>query len=136
MSAQVPCFLKLTTDVQLGMVWWGVPCLLKLKIVQAFSVPCTFHVNKVEGASNLYIVFCWFWLNLKKYFSFHPVDASQCPRAYLNKKFLSRPKTTAAWTLVPHRSKISKNWNPLHWVPLHRFFKNLFLLIQKHFYSN
>ena len=43
---------------------------------------------------------------------------SQCPRADLNKKFLARPKTTAAWKLIPHRSKISKNWNPTHWDPL------------------
>ena len=42
----------------------------------------------------------------------------QCPRADLNKKSLPRPKTTAAWKLTPHRSKISKNWNPPHWVPL------------------
>ena len=30
----------------------------------------------------------------------------------LNKRFLPRPKTTTAWKLIPHRSKISKNWNP------------------------
>ena len=36
MSAQVPCFLKLTADVSSGYLeklWWGVPCFLKLKIV-------------------------------------------------------------------------------------------------------
>ena len=49
--------------------------------------------------------------------------------------FLPRPKNITAWKLIPHRSKISKNWNPPRWVPLDRFFKNLFLLIQKHLYS-
>ena len=42
------------------------------------------------------------------------VNISQCPRVDLNKKFLPRPKNTAAWKLTPHRSKISKNWNPPH----------------------
>ena len=63
-------------------------------------------------------------------------QTSQCPRADLNKKFLPRPKTTTAWKCIPHRSKISKNWNPPYWDPLHRFFKNLFLLIQKLLYNN
>ena len=58
----------------------------------------------------------------------------QCPRTNLNKRFLPRPKITTAWNLIPHRSKISKNWNPPHWIPLHRFFKNWFLLIQKQLY--
>ena len=43
----------------------------------------------------------------------------QCPRTDLNKRFLPRPKTNTAWKLIPHRSKISKNWNP----PLYRFYK-------------
>ena len=40
------------------------------------------------------------------------------------------------WKLILHKSIISKNWNPPYWVPLHRFFKNWFLLIQKHLYNN
>ena len=59
---------------------------------------------------------------------------SQCPRTDLDKRSLPRPKTTTAWKLTPHSSKISKNWNPPHWDPHrlhHRFFKNWFLLIQK-----
>ena len=44
--------------------------------------------------------------------------------------------TITAWKLIPHRSKNSKNWNPPRWVPLHRFLKNWFLLIQKQLYSN
>ena len=36
----------------------------------------------------------------------------------LNKRFLLGPNATTAWKLIPHRSKISKNWNPPHWVPL------------------
>ena len=60
---------------------------------------------------------------------------SQCPRTDWNKRFLPGPKTITAWKLIPHRSKISKKWNPLRWVPLHRFFKNLFLLRQKQLYS-
>ena len=64
-----------------------------------------------------------------------PFNAAQCPRVDLNIKSLPGPKTTTAWKLTPYRSKISKNWNPPHWVPLHRFFKNWFLLIQKQLYS-
>ena len=55
---------------------------------------------------------------------------SQCLRTDLNKSFLPRSKTITAWKLIPHRSKISKNWNPPWWVPLHRFFKNWFSLIK------
>ena len=40
---------------------------------------------------------------------------SQCPRIDLNKRFLTRLNTTTAWKLIPHRSKISKNWNPPQW---------------------
>ena len=61
---------------------------------------------------------------------------SQCPRTNLNKRSLTRPKTTTAWKLIPHRSKISKNWNPPWWVPLHIFFKNLFSLMPKQLYNN
>ena len=56
---------------------------------------------------------------------------TQCPRTDLNKRFLPRPKTTTTWKLIPHRPKFSKNWNPPRWVPLHTFFKNWYLLIQK-----
>ena len=49
MSAQVPCFLKLTDDVRfdkLGKVWCGVPCFLKLKIVQTlFTKQMAFRKN-------------------------------------------------------------------------------------------
>ena len=50
---------------------------------------------------------------------------SQCSITNLNKRFLPRPKTITSWKLIPHRSKISKNWNPPQWVPLHRFFTAL-----------
>ena len=63
------------------------------------------------------------------------IPITQCPRTDSNKIFLPRPKTTTPWKLIPHRSKINKNWNHPHWVPLHRFFKNWFLLIQKQLYS-
>ena len=61
--------------------------------------------------------------------------STQCPTANLNKIFLPRVKTTTAWKLTPHRSKISKNWNPpgsgLPTVGLtFSFFKNWFLIIQ------
>ena len=68
-------------------------------------------------------------------FSIFDIIWPQCPRTDLNIRNLPRPKTTTAWKLIPHRSKISKNWNPPHWVPLHRFFKNWFLLMQKQLYS-
>ena len=82
-----------------------------------------------SGASILHFEFI---MGPDHLFSFY----TQCPRTDLNKRFLPRPKTTTAWKLTPHRSKISKNWNPHWWVPLHRFFKNWFLLIQKQLYSN
>ena len=59
--------------------------------------------------------------------------SSQRPRTDLNKRSLPRPKTTTAWKLIPHRSKISKNRNPPRWVPLYRFFKNWFLLMRNNF---
>ena len=40
---------------------------------------------------------------------------TQRPRTDLNKRFLPRPNTTIAWKLIPHRSNISKIWNPPHW---------------------
>ena len=54
----------------------------------------------------------------------------------LNKRSLPRPKTTTAWKIIPHRSKIGKNWNNSQWVPLHWFFKNWFLLMWKQLYNN
>ena len=41
----------------------------------------------------------------------------KCPWTDLNKRYLPRPKTTTLWKTI-------KNWNPPHWVPLKRFFKN------------
>ena len=64
-------------------------------------------------------------------------NKTQCPSTTdLNKRFFPRPNNTTPWQLITHRSKISKNWNPPHWVPLYRFFKNWFLLVQKLLYSN
>ena len=40
-SAQGPCFHKLTADVSsgwLGEVWWGGPCFHKLKIMQTLLI--------------------------------------------------------------------------------------------------
>ena len=61
---------------------------------------------------------------------------TKCLRINLDKRFLPRSKTTTAWKLILHRSKISKNWNPPQLVLLWRFFKNWFLLIQKQLYNN
>ena len=55
---------------------------------------------------------------------------AQCSRTDLIKRSLPTPKTTTAWKSIPNRSKICMNQNPLHWVPIHRFFKNRFLLMQ------
>ena len=55
----------------------------------------------------------------------------QCPRTDLNKRSLPRPKTTIEWKLIPHRSKITMNWNPPHCIPINKIFKNGFLLIEK-----
>ena len=43
---------------------------------------------------------------------------TQCPTMKLNKRSLPKPTTTTRWKLIPHRSKISMNWNPLHWDPI------------------
>ena len=45
---------------------------------------------------------------------------------WIHKRFYQRlPQHESLYVL--HRSKISKNWNPTHWVQLYRFFKNWFL---------
>ena len=90
--------------------------------------------------SNLYSLFTYFFFvkfSSKPLLKIRTANAfSQCPRTDLNKRSLPRPRTTTAWKLIPHRSKISKNWNPTRWVPLHRFFKNWFLLMRKQLYIN
>ena len=45
-------------------------------------------------------------------------ELTQCPTMKLNKRSLPKPTTTTGWKLIPHRSKISMNWNPLHWDPI------------------
>ena len=50
---------------------------------------------------------------------------------HLNKRSLTRPKTTIAWKFIHHRSRIPKNWKPSHWVPQRKIFRSRFLLIQK-----
>ena len=50
---------------------------------------------------------------------------AQCATMKLNKRSLPKPTTTTGWKLIPHRSKISMNWNPLHWDPIIPYnFKN------------
>ena len=75
------------------------------------------------------------YLPIKKIVKINKFFCPQCPRTDWKKTFLSSTKTITAWKLIPHRSKISENWNPPHCVPLHRFYKNWFLLIQKQLYS-
>ena len=53
--------------------------------------------------------------NFKPSWGVSLLHRSQRPRIDLNKMFLPRPNTTTAWKLIPHRSKISKNWNPPWW---------------------
>ena len=60
-----------------------------------------------SGASILHFEFI---MGPDHLFSFY----TQCPRTDLNKRFLPRPKTNTAWKLIPHRSKISKNWIAPH----------------------
>ena len=84
--------------------------------------------NTVDDNCNFSLLF------VRSLHSTHRV--TQCPRTDLNKKSLPRLKTTTAWKLISHRSKISKNWNLPRWVPLHRFFKNWFLLMRKQLYNN
>ena len=38
--------------------------------------------------------------------------STQCARTDLNKRSLPKPTITAGWKHIPHRSKISMNWNP------------------------
>ena len=53
----------------------------------------------------------------------------------LNKRSSPRAKINTAWKIIPHSSKITKNRNPPHWVPLLTIFKNQFFLIQKQLYN-
>ena len=90
-----------------------------------FHLSWTFFPNVLVELAKL-------WFAMKKNLSMHVfciehtliTRKSQCPRLDLKKRFLPRPNTTTAWKFIPHRSKISKNWNPPLWVPLHRFYKN------------
>ena len=126
-----------------------------LKLVKKFHISIPL-LSKVWNQQNFVFLVVVFWKHLfttflsfwifSSHIPFNPskvtkiikiqVFFSQCPRTDLNKRFLPRPKTISAWKLKPYRSKISKNWNPPWWVPLHRFFKNWFLLIQNQLYSN
>ena len=56
---------------------------------------------------------CWCCRHAWRYSAIH--TKSQRPRIDLNNRFLPRPNTTTAWKLLPHRSYISKNYNPTHW---------------------
>ena len=53
-------------------------------------------------------------------------NLAQCPTMKLNKRSLPKPTTTTGWKLIPHRSKISMNWNPLHWDPIIKYFFKVF----------
>ena len=63
--------------------------------------------NQFENYSAIRII-----LTIGKSFA---ILCSQRFRIDLNKMPLLRPKTTTAWKLIPHRSNISKNWNPPWW---------------------
>ena len=55
--------------------------------------------------------------------------STQRPTMKLNKRSLPKPTTTTGWKLIPHRSKLSMNWNPLHWDPIIKYvFKVFFRL--------
>ena len=59
------------------------------------------------------------------------VNLAQRPRTDLNKRFLPRPNTTIAWKLMPHRSNISKIWNPSHC----NYCKAVFVLVKINFWK-
>ena len=92
-------------------IWVRNNLLLAEKFMTSRNV-CQIYVHKDQMRTK------YFWCHL-----------TQCPRTDLNKISLPRTKTATIWKLIPHWSKISKNWNPPKWVPLNRFFKNWFLLM-------
>ena len=61
---------------------------------------------------------------------------AQCPTMKLNKRSLPKPTTTTGWKLIPHRSKISMNWNPLHWDPIIKYFFKVFFRLTIFFFRN
>jgi hypothetical protein len=60
---------------------------------------------------------------------------SQCATMNLNKRSLPKPTTTTGWKLIPHRSKISMNWNPLHWDPIIKYFFKVFFRLTIFFFQ-
>ena len=64
------------------------------------------------------------------------VNPPQCPTMKLNKRSLPKPTTTTGWKLIPHRSKISMNWNPLHWDPIIKYFFKVFFRLTIFFFRN
>ena len=106
-------------------------------LLKTCIIPWILKVSKFPF--NLFILFkkiSLIWYPRLPYSTSTNTYGAQCPRTDFNKRFLPRTKTIIAWKLIPHRSKSSKNWNPLWWVPLYRTCKNWFLLIQKQLYSN
>ena len=61
---------------------------------------------------------------------------TQCPTMKLNKRSLPKPTTPTGWKLIPHRSKISMNWNLLHLDPIIKYFLKVFFLSNNFFFRN
>ena len=73
-----------------------------------------FLITKVDSLEKLMIASDWL-VSAESHqgqILFDFAISSQRSRTDLNKRFLPRPNTITAWKLIPHRSKISKNWNP------------------------
>ena len=104
-------------------------------LTTTFSVSQFWHYYSAKSFRDFFFAVMLRWA-IHKLRCLEKTNVSQRLSSDLSKSFLPRPKTTTAWELIPHRSKISKNWIPPQWVPLHWFFENWFLLIQKHLYSN
>ena len=68
--------------------------------------------------------------------SYLPHSEAQCATTKLNKRSLPKPTTTTGWKLIPHRSKISMNWNPLHWDPIMKYFFKVFFRLTIFFFRN
>ena len=85
-------------------------------------------LNATKGWNQFSRTFLTFF-NL---FQFCHKSYSQCLRTALDKRFLSRLSQRLKLGLKLARIEIPHT----RWVPLHRFFKNWFLLIQKQLYNN
>ena len=108
------------------MLWGNIFFTTEVEVWVKARISCIYWVQGVRFLLQLLLI-------MSTYCKSH---TTQCPRTDLNKTFLPRPTTITAWKLIPHRSKISMNWNPLHWDPIIKYFFKVFFRLTIFFFRN